>query len=151
MLSGPSFRPAFVFSVNSSKLSGFSFDFFSFSWSFTIYFFMASYSCMCAVVQNITNCLLFIIIHIFSTHFCNQPVLFAQLENVNKLWNNNLTMNVNERFKNKNKTKSRHIQIDDLAHKKCNGIIKDWHHCLTSVSKGRLFVNNKLISRSAWS
>ena len=34
-------------------------------------------------------------------------------------------MHVNERFKNKNKTKSRDIQIDDLAHKKCNSIIKD--------------------------
>ena len=26
---------------------------------------------------------------------------------------------VNERFKNKNKTNSRQIQIDDIAHKKC--------------------------------
>ena len=33
-------------------------------------------------------------------------------------------MHVNKRFKNKNKTKSRHIQIDNLAHQKCNGIIK---------------------------
>ena len=39
-------------------------------------------------------------------------------------------MRVNERFKNKNKPKSRDIQIDDLAHKNCNGIIKGWHHCL---------------------
>ena len=44
-------------------------------------------------------------------------------------------MHVNERFKNKSKTKSRHIQIDDLAHKKCNGIIKGWRHCLTSNQK----------------
>ena len=41
-----------------------------------------------------------------------QPVLFAQLENVNKVWNNNHTVHVNERNQNKNKTKSRHIQID---------------------------------------
>ena len=51
-------------------------------------------------------------------------------------------MHVNERFKNKNQTKSRHIQIDDLTHKKCNGIIKGWHHCLTSELKGRFLVNN---------
>ena len=52
------------------------------------------------------------IIHILSIYsFCNQPFLFAQLENVNKLWNNNRTVLVNERNQNKNKTKSRHIQI----------------------------------------
>ena len=44
--------------------------------------------------------------------FCNQPVLFAQLENVNKLRSNNRTVHGNERNQNKNKTKSRHIQID---------------------------------------
>ena len=33
-------------------------------------------------------CLLFIIIQIFSSHFADQPVLFTQLENVNKQWNN---------------------------------------------------------------
>ena len=48
-------------------------------------------------------------------------------------------MHVNERFKNKNKTKSRHIQIDDLAH---NGFIKGWRHYMTSESKGRFLVNN---------
>ena len=63
--------------------------------------------------KNVTKCLLFIIIHIFSIYsFYNQPVLFAQLENVNKLWNNNRTEHVNERNQNKNKTKSRHIQTD---------------------------------------
>ena len=44
--------------------------------------------------------------------FCNQPVLFAQLENVSKLWNNNRTVHVNERNQNKTKTKPCHIQID---------------------------------------
>ena len=58
-------------------------------------------------------------------------------------------MHVNERFKNKNKTKSRDIQIDDLAHKKCNGIIKGCRHCLTSESKGRFLVNDILIFSSA--
>ena len=36
----------------------------------------------------------------------------VNLENINKLWNNNRTVPVNERNQNKNKTKSRHIQID---------------------------------------
>ena len=35
-----------------------------------------------------------------------------QHENVNKLWNNNWIVHLNERNQNKNKTKSRHIQID---------------------------------------
>ena len=51
-------------------------------------------------------------------------------------------MHVNERFKNKNKIRSRHIQIDDLVHKKCNRFMKGWRHCLTSHSKKRLLVNN---------
>ena len=42
----------------------------------------------------------------------NQWVLFAQLENLNKLWNNNSTVYENEQNQNKNKTKSRHNEID---------------------------------------
>ena len=57
---------------------------------------------------------LFTIIHIFSTHFVKKPVLFAHLENINKLWNNNCKVSVNERNQNKSKTKtkSRHIEIN---------------------------------------
>ena len=55
---------------------------------------------------------------------------------------NSHIMHMNERFKNKNKTKSSHNQIDDLAHKKCNGVIKGWRQCLKSKSKGRFLVNN---------
>ena len=65
--------------------------------------------CICPKYHEISfiyNCL-----HIFSAHF-PQPVLLAQLENVNKLWNNSRTVHVNEQNQNKNKTKSRHIQID---------------------------------------
>ena len=42
----------------------------------------------------------------------------------------------------KTKTKSRHIQIDDLAPQKCNRIIKGRRQCLTSEPKGRFLVNN---------
>ena len=112
MLADLFFRSASVFSVNSLILSGFPLIFFSFSRSLSICFFLALYYCV-QLSRNITKCLLFIIIHIFSIYsFYNQPVLFAQLENVNKLWNNNRTEHVNERNQNKNKTKSRHIQID---------------------------------------
>ena len=36
------------------------------------------------------------------------------------------------------------VPLFDLPHKQCNGIIKGWLHCLTSESKGRFLVNNKL-------
>ena len=60
------------------------------------------------------NPFLFITIQIFNTHFAKKPVLFAHLENINKLWNNNRTICVNEQSQNKSKTKTkpRHIQID---------------------------------------
>ena len=56
---------------------------------------------------------------------------------------------------NKNKTKSRHSQIDpgylfDLAHKQCNGIIKGWFHYLTSESKGRFLFSNILMFGSTY-
>ena len=124
-----------------------SFDSFSCCWSLTICFLVALYSCvqLSKIVQKhhemsfIYNC------SHFQYSFCNQLVLFAQLKNVKRLWNNNRTMHMNERFKNKNKIKSRDIQIDDLAHKNYNGIIKGWRHWLTSESKGRFLVNNLLI------
>ena len=81
----------------------------------------------------------------FKYSFCNQPVLFAHLENVNKLWKNNRTMQVNERNQNKNKVMSDsnwpRVLLFDLAHKQCICIIKGWLHCLTSESEGRFLVN----------
>ena len=63
-----------------------------------------------------------------SVSFCNQPILFAQLEIVNKLWNYNRTVHVNEI---KRKTKPSHITFElttrsivRFSHKQCNGIIK---------------------------
>ena len=65
MLSGPPFRSVFVFSFNSLILSGFPLTSFhlaeaslsAFSWLYTL------------VCANLTKCLLFIIVHIFSIHF----------------------------------------------------------------------------------
>ena len=65
MLSGPPFRSVFVFSFNSLILSGFPLNSFHlaeaslsvFSWLYTL------------VCANLTKCLLFIIVHIFSIHF----------------------------------------------------------------------------------
>ena len=51
--------------INLARLS---FDLFSFSWSLTICFFVALYFCVCSC-PKVLKCPLFIIIHIFSTHF----------------------------------------------------------------------------------
>ena len=111
MLSGPCSRSAFVFNINSLILSGFPLTYFhlaeaglcTFSWL---------YALACVVVQKYHE-MSFIYNHSHSWYlFCNQRVLFARLENVNKLWSNNRTVHVNERNQNKTKTKSRHIQID---------------------------------------
>ena len=147
MLSGRSFRSTFVFSISSLILSGFPLTSFNlteaspsaFSWFYTL---------VCVQVsKNIKKCLLFIITHIFSTHFAIN-LFFAQVEIVNKLWNNNRTMHMN---KIKRKTKPSHATFEltkgsivRFSHKQCNGIIKGWLHCLTSESKERFLVNNTL-------
>ena len=58
-----------------------------------------------------------------------------------------------ERTKSKQKqNQARHgprVILFDLAHKQYNGIIKECFDCLTSESKGRIFVNNILMFGSA--
>ena len=88
------------------------FDFFSFRWSLTTFFFVALYSCACSCPKISQNFFVCNYSH-FWYSFCNQPVLFARLENVSKPWNNSRTVQVKERNQNKSKTKSRHIQIDE--------------------------------------
>ena len=111
MLAGPSFRSAFVFSINSLISSGFPLTSFhlaetfltAFSWLYTL---------VCAVVHKILRNVFIYNYSQLQDSFCNQLALFAQLENVNKLQNNNRTVHVKERNQNKNKTKSCHIQVD---------------------------------------
>ena len=98
MLSGPSFRSAFVFSINSLALSGLPLTSYhlaeawlsAFSWLWTL---------VLQLSENITKCLLFLIIHIFSIHFAMNLVLFIHLENVNKLWSNNCIVHVFSGFR----------------------------------------------------
>ena len=89
MLSGPCFSSAFVFSINSLILSGFpltSFHLAEASICFLFVFFSGFILLCVQLSKNIRKCLLFIIIHIFQYSFCNQPVFFAQLENIKKPW-----------------------------------------------------------------
>ena len=55
----------------------------------------------CAVIQKYHEMSFIYNYSHFQYSFCNQPVLFAQHENVNKLWNNNRIMQVNGRNQNK--------------------------------------------------
>ena len=70
--------------------------------------FSSLYTLVCAVVQKYHKTYFIYNYSHFWYSFCNQPVLLARLENVNKLWNNNHA----HRNQNKNKTKLRHIKID---------------------------------------
>ena len=67
MLSGSSFRLAFVLSI-SLILFGFPLIFFHLAEA-SLYDLPWFYTLVSVVVKNITKCFLFIIIHIFSTHF----------------------------------------------------------------------------------
>ena len=140
MLSGPSFMSAFAFNINSLILSGFPLACFYLAEAYLLFL---SFALLFVQLPKLSH---------FQYSFCNQPVLFAQLENVNKFWDNNCTVCVNKRNQNKCKTKSRNIQIDHgffcsiyLSNSAMVVLlIKGWLNCLTSESKGRFLVNNIL-------
>ena len=139
----------FRFQYQLINLVWLSFDFFSFSWSLTIYFFVALYSCVCSCprVPNVFYLKLFTFLVLLLQSTC----LFAQFENQNKLWNNNSAVHVNQQNQNKKQNQVMsysnwpRVLLFDLAHKQCNGIIKGWLHYLTSEPKGRFLVNNTLM------
>ena len=82
-----------------------SFGFFSLSWSLTICFFVALYSCVCScpkILRNIFYLLLFIIIHIFSTHIA---INLFYLHNLKK-----------EQTMEQHPHPPRHIQIDHVLY-----------------------------------
>ena len=107
MLSGSFLQVSLGFQYQLISLVWLSFEFLHLR-----YLLFCGFIILCVQLFYITKCLLFIIIHIFVTHFAINSFLFAELENVNKLWNNNRTVHENERNQNKNKTKPSHIQID---------------------------------------
>ena len=99
-----SFRSVFVFSTNSLILFGLPLTSFHLA-EVSLSAFWWLYTLVYAVVQKYQEMsFIYNYLH-FQYSFYNHPVLFAQLKNVNKLWENNCTMHVNERLKNKNKTK----------------------------------------------
>ena len=130
------FQVGFRFQYQLINLVWLSFDFFSFSWSLTICFFMDLYSCVCSCLKYHKMSFIYNYSR-FWYSFCNQPVLFSKLENVSNLWNDNRTVHVNKRNENKKNQVTSYsnwpsVLLFDLAHKQCSGIIKGWLHFLTS-------------------
>ena len=140
MLSGTSFKSAFVFSFNSLILSGFPLTSFhlveaspsAFSWLYTL---------VCVAVS--TKCLLFIIIHIFSIHFAINLFYLHSLKTYTNYGTTAAPCMWTNEIKTKIKTKSYHVRprvlLFDLAHKQYNNssfCIK-WRFCvvLSSVWK----------------
>ena len=152
MSSGPSFRSDFVFNINLLILLGFlltSFhlteaSLFSFSWFSTLVY---------AVIQKYHEMSFIYSYTHFSTHFAINLFYLQQLENVNKPWNNNRTEHVIKRNK-KNKTKSRHIQIDHAFYcsiQPTNNVMASLNDGFIMISevKGRFLVNNRLMFGTA--
>ena len=70
MLSSPSFRSAFVFSINPLIWSGFPLTSFHLAEASLLYLLLRGFILLCVhLSENIKKCLLFITIHIFSTYF----------------------------------------------------------------------------------
>ena len=110
----------FIYNINSLIWSGFPMTSFNLAET-SLSAFSLLYTLVCAVVQKYHEISFIYFTFVcnylhFSHSFCNQPVLFTQLEKINKLWNNNQTKHVKKRNQNKNKIKSRHIQIDHAFH-----------------------------------
>ena len=121
MLSGPSFRPALVFSINSLILSSFPLTFFHLAEA-SLSAFSRLYTLVCAVVQNYLQIFIFLVF-IFRPFF-----LLSQLKNVNKLWNNNRTVHVNE--PNQTKKKPSHVTFKMTTRHIVRFSLqtRQWHH-----------------------
>ena len=81
-------RSAFVFNINLLILSAFSLTSFLLAEA-SLSAFSQLYTLVCALVQKYHEMSFNYNYPYFQYSFCYQPVLFAQLENGNKLWNNN--------------------------------------------------------------
>ena len=150
MLSGPSFRSAFAFSINSLILPSFSLTCFHLAEASLSAF--RGFMLLCIELsKNITKYVLFIVIHILVLILQSTCFIYTS-------WKHKQTMKQQphracERTKSKQKQKHSNwpgILSFDLAHKQCKGIIKEWLHCPISELKGRFLVNNILMFGSAW-
>ena len=121
----------FCFQYQLINLAWLSFYFFLFSWSLTIYFFVQLH-------KSITKCLLFIIIHIFSTHFGISHFFLHNFKTQTNYGTVTAPCMWTTKKKKKNQVTSHsncpRVLLLDLVYKHCNsimGFIKGWLHCLT--------------------
>ena len=144
------FLVSFRFQHQLINLAWLSCDFISFSWSRTVCFFVALYSCMCSfpkISQNVFYLWLSTILVVILQSTCliyktwkRKQIMEQQLQRTFE-W----TKSKQKQNKVTSNSSSPRVLLFDLAHKQCNGIIKGWVHCLTSESKGRFLVNNILV------
>ena len=124
----------FRFQYQLINLVWLSFDFFSFSSSSTIWFFVALYSfvCNCSKISRIVFYLqlfTFLVLILQSTCF------------ICTTWKRKQTKSKQEQNHVMSHSNWPRVLLFDLAHKKCSDIINGWLHCLTSGSKGGFLVN----------
>ena len=155
MLSGPSFRSAFAYNINSVILSGFPLTSFhlveallsAFLWLYTL---------VCAVVQKYHK--MYFYLHLFTfLVLISQSTCF-----ISTTWKRTQTMEQQppcacEQTKSKQKQNQVTLHSNwtrallfDLSPKQCNGILKGWFHCRTPEWKRQFLVNNILMFGSAW-
>ena len=114
MLSVASFKSAFVFSINSLILSGFPVTSFRLAEA-SLSAFLWLYTLVCEVFQKYHKMSFIYNYSHFGFSFCNQTILFSQLENLSNLWTTTASYITCEQAKWKQKY---------LAHKQCNNIIR---------------------------
>ena len=102
----PLLKVGFCFYYQLINLVCLSFDFFHLAEA-SLSAFLWLYTLVCAFVQKYHKTSFIYNYWHFQYWFCNQPALFSQLENVNKLWSNNCTVHVHKR--NLKKTKPTNI------------------------------------------
>ena len=101
------FQVGFRFQYQLINIVCLSFNFFSFSWSLTLCFFGGFIPLSVQLSKNVTKCLLFIIIHIFSTHFA---INLFYLHNLN-MWTSYGTTTTPCMWTNEIKTKARRSHV----------------------------------------
>ena len=104
------------------------------------------YKLLCVQLsKNISKIFLFIIIHIFSTHFAINLFICTTWKRKQTMEKQPHCVCERRRSKQKRNQVTSHsnwlrVLLFNLAHKQSNGIIRGWLHCLTPESKGRFLL-----------
>ena len=111
-----------------------SFDFFSFSWSLAIYFFVALYSCICSypkILRNVFYLQLFASLKLKLQSICFICTTWKHKKSMEQQRHRACKLKAKWKQKTKNESKSTphsnwpRVLLFDLAHKQYNGIIRE--------------------------